>query len=151
MLSLSLIVGKKASFKKNLLTFESNAIIFYQNFCDRFVPGPINSRHFFCIIHLEMEVVPMICTTIKEGMECPFMSAKGCSYKGGICHQIVEQCQGCNRGTELPTGWYCAACPEPSVKWKNGNCNLASHVSAAASATQAKINPLKASKRGNRR
>jgi hypothetical protein len=151
MLSLSLIAGKKASFKKNLLTFESNAIIFRQNFCDRFVPGPINSRHFFCKIHLEMEVVPMICTTIKEGMECPFMSAKGCSYNGGICHQIVEQCQGCNRGTELPTGWYCTACPEPSVKWKNGNCNLASHVSAAASATQAKINPLKASKRGNRR
>jgi len=98
-----------------------------------------------------MEVVPMICTTIKEGMECPFMSAKGCSYNGGICHQIVEQCQGCNRGTELSTGWYCTACPEPSVKWKNGNCNLASHVSAAASTTQAKINPLKASKRGNRR
>jgi hypothetical protein len=92
----------------------------------------------------------MICTTIKEGMECPFMSAKGCSYKGGICHQIVEQCQGCNRGAELPSGWYCTACPEPSLKWKNGKCNMATHVSATAAATSAKINPLKASKRASR-
>ena len=92
----------------------------------------------------------MICTTIKEGMECPFMSVKGCSYNGGICHQIVEQCQGCNRGAEFSSGWYCAACPEPSVKWKNGNCNMASHVSAATASAKAKLNPLKASKRGRR-
>ena len=118
---------------------------------DRFVPGPNDSRHFFCKISFEVGVIPMICTTIKEGMECPFMSAKGCSYKGGICHQIVEQCQGCNRGTELSSGWYCTACPEPAVKWKNGNCNLASHVSnTATAAAQTKINPLKASKRGSR-
>lgn len=96
------------------------------------------------------EVTPMICTTIKQGQECPFMSAKGCSYTGGICQQIVEQCQGCNRGSEFTSGWYCTSCPEPSVKWKNGNCNLASHVSAAGSTNKVKINPLKASKRGNR-
>jgi len=92
----------------------------------------------------------MICTTIKEGVECPFMSAKGCSYSEGICHQIVEKCQGCNRGAEYSAGWYCSACPNPSVKWKNGNCNMASHVSAAAEAKKAKINPLKASKRARR-
>jgi hypothetical protein len=92
----------------------------------------------------------MICTTIKESAECPFMSAKGCSYNEGICHQIVEQCQGCNRGAEYSAGWYCSACPDPSAKWKNGNCNMASHVSAAAGSTKAKINPLKASKRARR-
>ena len=92
----------------------------------------------------------MICTTIKEGVECPFMSAKGCSYNEGICNQIVEKCQGCNRGAEYSAGWYCAACPNPSVKWKNGNCNMASHVSAAAETKKAKINPLKASKRARR-
>ena len=92
----------------------------------------------------------MICTTIKEGVECPFMTVKGCSYNEGICHQIVEKCQGCNRGAEFSAGWYCQACPDPSVKWKNGNCNMASHVSAATDTQKAKINPLKASKRARR-
>ena len=92
----------------------------------------------------------MICATIKEGVECPFMSAKGCSYNGGICHQIVEQCQGCNRGAEFASGWYCTSCPDPSVKWKNGNCNMASHISTANVGEKVKLNPLKASKRGAR-
>ena len=92
----------------------------------------------------------MNCTTIKEGIECPFMTAKGCSYTDGICHQVVEQCQGCNRGSEFSSGWFCTACPEPAAKWKKGNCNFASHVSTATTSAKAKINPLKASKRGRR-
>ena len=92
----------------------------------------------------------MVCTTIKEGLECPFMAKKGCSYNGGICHKIVDQCNGCNRSTEFSSDWYCTACPDPSLKWKNGACNFASHVSTASAATKTKINPLKASKRGNR-
>ncbi|MGB5423817.1 MAG: hypothetical protein WBN03_16760, partial [Desulfobacterales bacterium] len=43
----------------------------------------------------------MICTTVREGRECPFMTAKGCSYNGGICHEIVEQCNGCGRKVEV--------------------------------------------------
>lgn len=78
------------------------------------------------------------------------MSSKGCSFNGGICHEIVEQCKGCNRTVEFSDGWYCSASPNPSTKWKIGNCNLASHVVSAAAAAQAKINPLKASKRGSR-
>ena len=92
----------------------------------------------------------MICATIRKGMECPFMTAKGCSYNGGICHEVVEQCNGCSRTYEISTGWYCTACPAPSLKWKNGDCNLASHISAEASAAKTKLNPLKASKRGRR-
>ncbi|MFC1814007.1 PxxKW family cysteine-rich protein [Thermodesulfobacteriota bacterium] len=92
----------------------------------------------------------MVCTTIKNGMECPFMTAKGCSYNGGICHEIVEQCNGCNRSTEMSAGWYCTACPDPALKWKNGDCNIASHVTAAAVTSKVKVNPLKASKRGGR-
>jgi hypothetical protein len=92
----------------------------------------------------------MDCATIKNGMECTFMTANGCSYNGGICHQVVEQCNGCSRGSELSSGWYCTACPDPSIKWKNGNCNLATHVAAEASKAKAKINPLKASKRKGR-
>jgi len=91
----------------------------------------------------------MICDTIRKGVECPFMTAKGCSYNGGICHEIVENCQGCNRTIEHSSRWYCSACPQPSIKWKTGNCNLASHLTAEAE-KKAKVNPLKASKRGNR-
>jgi Family of unknown function (DUF6811) len=76
------------------------------------------------------------------------MTAKGCSYNGGICHEIVEQCNGCSRTVEVTSGWYCTACPDPSLKWKNGNCNLASHIAAVATQSKNKINPLKASKRG---
>ncbi len=92
----------------------------------------------------------MICTTIRNGKECPFMTAQGCSYNGGICHVIVEQCEGCKRGEECSSGWYCSACPDPSLKWKSGNCNLATHVSSTVVGKKAKINPLKASKRGSR-
>ena len=92
----------------------------------------------------------MVCTTIRKGMMCPFMTAKGCSYNGGICHEIVEQCGGCNRSAEFSSSWYCTACPDPSLKWKRGNCNLASHIRLAGSEGKAKINPLKASKRGNK-
>lgn len=92
----------------------------------------------------------MECTTIRKGSECAFMTAKGCSYNSGMCHEIIEQCKGCGRSSEIPSGWYCAVCPEPSVKWKNGNCNLATHVSADETGTKQKINPLKASKRARR-
>jgi hypothetical protein len=44
---------------------------------------------------------------------------------------------------------YCSACPEPALKWKWGNCNMATHVVTAAENKQ-KINPLKASKRGGK-
>ena len=92
----------------------------------------------------------MVCTTIREGMECPFMTANGCSYNGGICHEIIEQCNGCNRSSEFSSGWFCTACPDPGLKWKVGKCNMATHVSSESNGSKAKINPLKASKRGNR-
>lgn len=92
----------------------------------------------------------MICETIRKGKECAFMTSNGCGYNGGLCHEIVEACQGCGRATELEAGWYCSSCPEPSKKWKNGNCNLATHVTSTVVTSKAKINPLKASKRGSR-
>jgi len=101
------------------------------------------------IIKKKKGVIPMICETIRKGSECPFMTAKGCSYNGGICHEIVENCQGCNRTIEHSSRWYCSACPQPSTKWKAGNCNLASHLATEAE-KKAKVNPLKASKRGRR-
>ena len=92
----------------------------------------------------------MICETIRKGMECAFMTKKGCSYQEGLCREIVENCNGCNRSVEFASRWYCNAFPEPSKKWKTGNCTMASHVAATVSASKAKLNPLKASKRGKR-
>jgi len=93
----------------------------------------------------------MKCTTVKENTECPFMTAGGCSYNGGVCQPIVEACEGCKRIVEYPAGLYCAAVPEPAAKWKNGKCNLATHVSDESAVTEkAKINPLKASKKASR-
>ncbi len=79
------------------------------------------------------------------------MTAKGCSYNEGACHEVVEQCEGCERRTEFSSSWYCTATPEPAMKWKKGNCNLATHITAATAAAQAKINPLKASKRASKK
>ncbi len=91
----------------------------------------------------------MVCITVRNGQECLFMTAKGCSYNGGVCQEIVEQCSGCNRTIQFESGMYCASSPQPSAKWKNSDCNLATHIQAAAIAA-AKINPLKASKRKGR-
>jgi hypothetical protein len=90
----------------------------------------------------------MHCTSIKPGVECAFMTAKGCGYKGGLCHQVIEQCTGCGRQGQQSSGWYCNVCPEPPIKWRNGVCNLATHASAnVATEAKQKVNPLKASKR----
>ena len=92
----------------------------------------------------------MICTTVKEGVDCAFMTKRGCGYNGGSCHMIVEQCHGCDRITTYGSGEYCASYPNPSIKWRMGVCNFATHVKAH-SQDQQKINPLKASKRNNKK
>lgn len=100
------------------------------------------------LFYMSKEVIPLICETVRKGSECAFMTAKGCNYNGGVCHEIVEQCDGCGRAAKMESGWYCTACPEPSQKWKTSRCNLATHVKAEnAKSTKQKINPLKASKR----
>ncbi|MFW6052475.1 MAG: PxxKW family cysteine-rich protein [Desulfosalsimonas sp.] len=94
----------------------------------------------------------MICQTTRKGNECAFMTPRGCSYNGGSCYQIVESCNGCGRVVSHEAGWYCAKYPEPEKKWRHGQCNLATHVAgSAADAKAAKINPIKASKRGTGR
>lgn len=89
----------------------------------------------------------MICTTIRNGQECVFMKAKGCSFNGGNCFPVVHACEGCKRSQEFETGVYCIAAPDPAVKWKNGNCNIATHVKTVTEVKVQKINPIKASKR----
>jgi hypothetical protein len=49
--------------------------------------------------------------------------------------------------SEYPTGMYCKAAPDPSLKWKNGSCNMATHIKTTTETKKQKINPIKASKR----
>jgi len=89
----------------------------------------------------------MICTTVRKGDNCVFMTANGCSYNEGTCLPIVEECSGCLRPSQFETGMYCTAAPDPSLKWKNGICNMATHVKAVEVVKKQKLNPIKASKR----
>jgi len=89
----------------------------------------------------------MECQTVKVGTECFFMTKKGCNYNGGTCYTIVDNCQGCERITELSSGKYCASYPQPESKWRNGSCNFATHIEKAANKDAKKVNALKASKR----
>jgi len=91
----------------------------------------------------------MHCSTVKQGVECSFMSKKGCSFNGGTCHQIIDNCQGCERVVTFDSGSYCMSFPDPSVKWNRGSCNFATHLKVTTQNEQ-KINPLKASKRNSR-
>ena len=96
----------------------------------------------------------MECDTVRAGTnfsECPFMGKKGCTYTGGSCNEIIEDCNGCNRVIEVSGKKYCKTVPDPTSKWKAGACNFASHITREKAMENIhKLNPLKASKRGIR-
>lgn len=89
----------------------------------------------------------MICETVKPGVECSFMSKKGCAYAGGACKPVIDKCEGCQKSKDFSSGKYCISFPDPSAKWRFGNCNMATHIKAAPKKDAPKVNPLKASKR----
>jgi len=89
----------------------------------------------------------MVCTSVKEGAECSFMSQNGCQFNGGNCHPITEKCEGCQKVVNRPSGDYCLAFPDPAIKWRFGNCGMATHLKAKDEKKTGKVNPLKASKR----
>lgn len=93
----------------------------------------------------------MICQTVKAGVDCGFMAKKGCGFNGGVCHPVVDQCNGCAKIMDFPTGRYCKVFPEPAAKWVSGRCVMASHVKTEVKEATQKINPLKASKRANKK
>jgi hypothetical protein len=95
----------------------------------------------------------MHCESIKPGVDCTFMTKKGCSFNGGKCRPVVESCEGCDRILDANGDRYCNAFPDPSVKWRRGTCNLATHQKGNGNGAkpEQKVNPLKASKRAARR
>ena len=93
----------------------------------------------------------MFCHTVKNGFECTFMSKKGCGYFGGSCHVIIDKCNDCGKIVEYESKKYCTVYPDPTSKWNNGKCPTATHIKLEVQETTQKINPLKASKRANKK
>ena len=89
----------------------------------------------------------MHCESVKPGVDCTFMTKKGCSFNGGKCKPVVEACTGCDRTLCFEESNFCGSFPDPGAKWRRGSCNLATHVKNGKKETVQKINPLKASKR----
>lgn len=90
----------------------------------------------------------MKCNTVRPGVECPFMKAAGCTYDGGSCRPVVEDCLGCERIIEFSGQQYCSSYPEPENQWSMGICNFATHRRmSGATGEVLSSNPLKASKR----
>ncbi|MDR2162215.1 MAG: PxxKW family cysteine-rich protein [Desulfovibrio sp.] len=74
------------------------------------------------------------------------MTPEGLRYKGVLFFPVIEKCAGCSRIREFGEHSYCSSYAAPVAKWSLGDCNFATHV-RAAQASQARVNPLKASKR----
>ncbi|MDR1872892.1 MAG: PxxKW family cysteine-rich protein [Deltaproteobacteria bacterium] len=52
---------------------------------------------------------------------------------------IDEKCQGCDRVQDLSGTQCCSAYPVPSVHWRLGNCNLATHIKVEVKADANKV------------
>ncbi len=89
----------------------------------------------------------MLCTTVKKDVECSFMADKGCTFNGGICHSIVEQCDSCAHIVSYEGAQFCKTYADPSTKWLLGKCNFATNVVKEGVKENKRINPLKESKR----
>ena len=74
---------------------------------------------------------------------------EGMLYNGVLCRPVVDQCKGCERVRSFQDQEYCSSYPAPAGKWALGRCNFATHVKKEVKA-QAKVNPLKASKRSSK-
>ncbi len=92
----------------------------------------------------------MQCVSLKKGVECAFMTRKGCNFNGGQCHTVVESCTGCSRAASFEEGMFCTVVPNPANKWSKGSCNFATHVERKKAEETRTINPLKASKRASK-
>lgn len=91
----------------------------------------------------------MQCQTIQPGTECTFWSKQGCIFDGNQCQPIVEQCEGCERIVDSTIGKVCSVAPSPQQKWSNELCNFATHRRVEVKVSDAKTNPLKASKKAS--
>ncbi len=94
----------------------------------------------------------MKCNTVRPGVECIFMTASGCSFEGGSCRPITEECAGCEHVTKYRGEEYCSVYAMPEWQWSIGVCSHATHRRVSRLTGEVlSSNPLKASKRSTRR
>ncbi|MBM4319063.1 MAG: hypothetical protein FJ125_03675 [Deltaproteobacteria bacterium] len=94
----------------------------------------------------------MKCNTVRPGVECLFMKRAGCTYDGGSCRPIVDDCVGCERIAKHGAQDFCGSYPEPEIQWRGGICSFATHRRVSISTGEVlSSNPLKASKRAARK
>ncbi|AMV72612.1 PxxKW family cysteine-rich protein [Desulfuromonas carbonis] len=91
----------------------------------------------------------MQCQTVLPGTECTFWSKQGCNFNGSSCQNVVAECEGCDRIVEGTIGKVCSVAPAPERKWAAGLCNMATHRKVEIKTVEAKVNPLKASKKAS--
>ncbi|PLX84721.1 MAG: hypothetical protein C0617_06760 [Desulfuromonas sp.] len=89
----------------------------------------------------------MQCQTVLSGTECTFWSKKGCTFEDNTCQTVIDECQGCDRIVEGSIGQVCSVAPSPERKWSAGLCNFATHKKIDIKTEEARVNPLKASKK----
>ena len=71
---------------------------------------------------------------------------EGMLYNGAVFKPVIDKCEGCARVRDFDGSNYCSSYPMPAAKWSMGICNFSTHTKVST-VTQAKVNPLKASKR----
>ncbi|MDR1110396.1 MAG: PxxKW family cysteine-rich protein [Deltaproteobacteria bacterium] len=81
----------------------------------------------------------MQCETIKTGIECSFMAKSGCGFLGGACRSIHEKCEGCDRVQAIGEKKFCATFPDPNVRWRVGNCSMATHIKSETKSDAGKV------------
>ncbi len=66
----------------------------------------------------------MHCETLKPGIDCTFMTKKGCSFNGGSCKTVVTECEGCDRILGSNGSSFCASFPDPASQMAPGGLQL---------------------------
>ena len=67
------------------------------------------------------------------------MAKSGCGFLGGVCRVISEKCEGCDRVKAFGDAKYCSAFPDPSGRWRLGNCNMATHIKVETKTDASKV------------
>jgi hypothetical protein len=66
-------------------------------------------------------------------------SKGGAGFLGGTKRTIDAKCEGCDRIKLSEDKKFCAAYPDPTVRWRLGNCNLATHIKVETKAEASKV------------
>ena len=74
-------------------------------------------------------------------------TSNAAKFNDGSFLPVNEKCEGCERIVEVGSSKFCDTYMNPDAKWRLGICNFATHVKVELKTDDAKVNPLKASKK----